>query len=249
MKPKTAVILAAGFGTRFGFLYPPKPLLLVNDPLISYPLRSLAVLGINKVFVTTNPWSYKLIKNYLDTLEYLDTDVEVLWSFWEENGASLILGLKRAFTLDDKVILTMSDHIFEPILPLKAFEALNRCEASIAADKRPKWVDIAESTKIKAENSLARFFGKSLSKYDFIDTGVFGFRSEILKFIVDAYKLGAKKVSDILNHIADKVKICIVDVSSSDWIDVDTLNELIFKAPSLVKVLREKLLDALINIR
>jgi choline kinase len=219
------------------FYYPPKPIVFFSKPLIYYPLVSLKSIGVESFYVIANPWSKELIEYVLSSslLGPFRYEVEVLWRFWEENGSSLVVGLNRAFSEDDRVILTMGDHVFEPKIALKVVNALDRCPASIAADRRPKWVDLKEATKIRAEGSLAKKFGKNLSNYNYVDTGVFGFRDDSLDLIKEAYVRGATRVSEIMNYLAKKSRVCVVDVTGSNWIDIDTIDELVFTAPLVLK--------------
>ena len=236
LRPDSAVVLAAGFGTRLRALHPPKPMILLSQPLIAYPLIALRTSGVSKVYVVANPWSRKYVEEFLDSIDFIDVEVEVLWRFWEENGSSMLLGLKRAFSRTDAVILTMSDHIFEPSLAIKAFSTLESCEVSIAADSRPRWTDIEEATKILSDGKgRAKIFGKRLENYDFVDTGVFAFRASVLSLIREAYEKGAQRVSEIMNYLAEKNKVCIADVTGSSWIDVDTIDELLFVAPKVAE--------------
>ncbi len=236
------MILAAGMGRRLGFVYPPKPIVMFSKPLLYYPLSSLVSIGVNNIYIVVNPWHKTYIERVMAYLSSITTKIEILWNYWEENGSSLLIGLKSAFTSgENEVILTMGDHIFEPSLPLKSFNMLNECSLSVAGDKDPNWVDINEATKIISyDNKYAKFFGKKIKRHDFIDTGVFAFRKESLDIIKEAYKSGALTVSEIMNHLARKTEICIADVTRSDWIDVDTFSELIFKATNVIKRIDEK---------
>ncbi len=244
MKPRTAVVLAAGMGRRLGFLYPPKPIVMLSKPLLYYSLSSLASIGIKRVYVVTNPWSRKLIEDVLKKVDLFSlTETEVLWRYWEENGSSLLTGLKRAFTLESEgVILVMSDHVFEPLIPLKSFEELEECPIAVGGDRSPRWVDVNEATKIRSfGDSYAKIFSKKLREFDFIDTGVFAFRRDSLEMIEEAYKNGALSVSEIMNYLAQRIRICIADVTGSSWIDVDTFSELMFDVPKVNEELNKKL--------
>ena len=244
LKPRTAVVLAAGMGRRLGFLYPPKPIVMLSKPLLYYSLSSFASIGIERVYVVANPWSRKLIEDVMKKVDLFSlVETEVLWRYWEENGSSLLIGLKRAFTLESEgVVLTMSDHVFEPLILLKSFEKLKECPVVVGGDKSPKWVDVNEATKIRSfKDHYAKIFSKKLREFDFIDTGVFAFRRDSLRVIEEAYKSGALSVSEVMNYIAQRIKICIADVTGSDWMDVDTFSELIFSVPKIDEELNEKL--------
>jgi len=223
-----AVVLAAGEGTRLRSVLGdrPKPLLPVKGkPLIRHVIDGLASCGISEVLVVVG-YNAKSLIRFLKELRV--PGLKVRWTLNDEyqrgNGVSLAKALLQA---DEKLILTMSDHLFERRL----LEALidEGEPLSLAVDRRPKYLrDIAEATKVlvSAEGYIVDI-GKHVSRWNAVDTGFFIVDRE---FVELAHRLSKSvhslTLSDVVRStLRDKV-FKAVDVTGCFWMDVDMSEDL-----------------------
>ena len=105
MRPESAMIFAAGFGTRMGALTKtmPKPLVpVLGKPMIDHALDLLADAGIQSVFVNTHYFADQL-ENHLSTHPSVTTiheEPEVLETGGGLKNALPLIGNKPVFTLN-----------------------------------------------------------------------------------------------------------------------------------------------------
>jgi glucose-1-phosphate thymidylyltransferase len=120
------IVLAGGLGTRF---HPVtrvvnKHLLDVYDePMISYPIRTLAQAGITDIVVVTGD-EITQFKRLLDDGSSLGVNIHYAYQ-QGERGIADALGKAEHFVQDSNVVVILGDNIFqEDITPyVKAFEA------------------------------------------------------------------------------------------------------------------------------
>ena len=243
------VVLAAGWGTRMGYHWPPKPLQrLSGGPLASYPLRALASIGVRDFYIVANPWTAGALEEALAPYgQYASTlEVVVLWEYWGENGVSMVAGLSRALVNHEEALLAMSDHVFEPSLAAAVLERLGGdCPIAVAGDPSPLWVDVGEATRIEASRGYVRRLGKGLTSFDYIDTGVFGFTRDALEPLRGALRESrTRSVSEVLTIASTRTPICVAETRGSRWADIDTVEELVSVGLGLAPRVEEVLLTA-----
>ena len=226
-----AVILAAGRGSRLGWLWPPKQLLSYGPhSILAHIIKTLGESGVlGNYYLVVNPWNRDYILDEARKAGCHSCQAIVLWRYWEENGVSMIIGLKAALVNNDMVILSMSDHIYPARLVNKVVSMLetSECPIVMAVDGEPELVELSEATKVLVRNGSVERVSKRLSEYNYVDAGVFGFTREALNVLIEAYKMGLRLISDMITYAVRYINVCPADVTGIPWVDVDTLDDAI----------------------
>jgi 1L-myo-inositol 1-phosphate cytidylyltransferase len=223
---RTAVILAAGEGSRMaGVRVVPKPLLELDGiPLIERAILGLARAGVLhfRVVVGDNAEVMERALRARPRLRQLDITLVRCRDARLGNGHSLAAG---AAGLDQPFILSMSDHVFDPRIPmwLQAQAVKDRDRVHLATDAAIDDVfDLDDATKVAVEGEAIRELGKTLESYSRVDVGLFYCPGWLGKAAVDAVSAGAHSVSDVM-HLAierDALRSCAIEPLF--WQDVDT---------------------------
>jgi len=224
-----ALVLAAGLSTRLGALARGAKFSVKvrSRPLISYPLTSLLLAGVEKIYIVVNPSGMERLEEVLASLGYVDVvNVVVNEEPWRENGYSLLVGASQLAA--DSFFVSMSDHIYPIELPMRLREVAEMWKDAVivvAGDRAPPYVDVEEATLIDAGGGLeVRRMGKSLRKWDFVDAGVFIMRREVVNVAREvASEKDVVKLSDVVNAAVERgLKAVVADITGIPWTEVDT---------------------------
>lgn len=210
MVPETAVILAAGLGTRMG--EKPKGLIKVAGREILYrTMRLLQENGVKKFVVVTNERCAPLYQEFIEKHSF---DAEIIINPEPEKGNGHSLHLAREKVLG-KFVLTMSDHAYSRDFIERAVKG-----EGLIADREPRWVDIEEATKVQVKDGNVWKIGKALKEWDAVDTGFFVLDDEIFKVteILENEKNGDYSLSEVM----ELANVPVTFVDGLGWIDVDT---------------------------
>lgn len=124
-----ALILAAGFGTRLGISADgnPKPMVQVgNEPLLSYNIRKLLNIGIDKIFINAH-YKYEIIKDFIDCNPEFKKIVFLIHEPVLLGTASTIKKLYRNEILTDLLVMHGDNYFEDSLINLqKSFYALDR---------------------------------------------------------------------------------------------------------------------------
>ncbi|MGI5900926.1 MAG: sugar phosphate nucleotidyltransferase [Desulfitobacteriia bacterium] len=221
-----AVLLAAGAGKRLRSHFKrPKPLVhLLGLSLIERNILGLKECGIKEFVVITGCYIDE-IRNSLGNGERLGVQIKYLHnSDWELGNGVSAFAFQKDYRSEKKFILLMADHIFEVPL-LKRFVAkaqeISQEEILLAADKRvDKIFDLADGTKIKADQDYALELGKNLTEFNAVDCGLFIGSKALLEALEVSIDRGEYALTDAVNILAreGKVKLHFVE---GIWEDVD----------------------------
>ncbi|NLM21198.1 MAG: NTP transferase domain-containing protein [Peptococcaceae bacterium] len=221
-----AVILAAGEGSRLrAFSNRPKPLIpLLGLSLIERNILALKECGINDFVIITGCYAHE-IRDYLGKGEQLGVNVNYLHnSDWKLGNGVSASTFQQLYCENEKYILMMADHIFEPELLKSVIEAAKNIEQDellLASDARlEKVYDLDECTKIIANGNRAERLGKKLKDFNAVDCGLFVDTGALQKALAISIGQGAYTLTDAVNLLAEegKVKLHFVD---HNWVDVD----------------------------
>ena len=207
------LILAAGHGSRLRAVSPSKPLTPVAGvPLIERVIRSAAAGGATRFTAATGHEAARL-EAFLDRLPFAIAPVRV--ADWDlPNGHSVLAG---AAAIAGDYLLTMADHLFDPAI-VRALIAAPPAALTLAVDRNlaSPLLDMDDATKVETDGTAIRRIGKTLARYDAIDTGLFRATPAL------AAALGAGgSLSEGVQRLADQGDAAIVEVSGSFWLDVD----------------------------
>ena len=220
------LILAAGMGTRLRSRAPSKPMAeLAGVPLIEQVVRLARAGGASRFLVVTG-YEGERLRTFLPGLaERVGVPIgTVANAHWERpNGHSVLAAADR---LDDEFLLLMSDHLFDPEIVRRLIEARRPDAAlTLAADRRLKspTLDVDDATKLQLdEQGRIVGIGKSLDRYDAIDTGIFLATPRLVDALQRSVGAGAAgSVSEGVQALARTGDAWTHDIGERWWIDVD----------------------------
>ncbi|NII56814.1 NTP transferase domain-containing protein [Sphingomonas aerolata] len=215
---ETAVILAAGEGSRLRASAPYKPLCPVaGRPLIAHALEGLAEAGLKRAIVTLS-YGRDAIEAYLASRSWPLHVETVLADHREPNGVS-VLAAADALAGQDAV-LAMCDHLVLPALYRRMATAGSGNGLRLGIDRRlgHPWVDPEDVTCVATNGSAIVAIGKGLEPHDAYDTGVFAISPRLGAALAT---LASPSLTEGVRMLAVENRADVVDCSDIDWIDVD----------------------------
>ncbi len=234
--PDTAVILAAGAGTRMrvGGAREPKPLVrLLGISLLERSMRTLRDMGVRRFIVVTGHEADRVAAHAHEIAKRNGLSVKVIQApDWHKgNGASAlaaenVLGAERVF------FLTMADHVLSPGMKDALCESpMPPQSVRLAVDfDRNAIFDLDDATKVSfgtsAETSSStrtiRKLGKDMDEWEAVDTGLFLCTHGLFSALRRAAKQGRHGLSDAMNILAQEGRLFAADVTGAFWMDADT---------------------------
>jgi 1L-myo-inositol 1-phosphate cytidylyltransferase len=211
------LVIAAGEGSRLRALAESKPLAPVaGTPLIERVVRAAAQGGASSFLVVTG-YRAEPLEDFLAGL----ADRQGLTIETVRNGLSVLAAADR---LEDDFLLAMSDHLFEPAI-VAALLTRGPGELILAVDRESEspLIDMDDATKVAlgAEGRIARI-GKSIERWDAIDTGLFRAGPALPAAIRASIEAGGQgSLSEGVQKLADEGRALALDVTGRWWMDVD----------------------------
>ena len=220
------LIIAAGQGTRLRSIAASKPLARVAGvPLIEHVVRSAAAGGASEFVVVTGYEAEPLEAFLAELADRSGFAIETVrnedWA--RPNGVSV---LAAEPLLGSEFILLMSDHPFDPsilrdmILADRGGAALTLA-ADFAVDN--PLLDLDDATKIElGDGGRIRRIGKTLPRYDAVDTGIFIAGPALLDSLRASIAGGGTgSLSEGVQALASADRAFIWDCGGRWWLDVD----------------------------
>lgn len=210
-----ALIIAAGHGSRLRGLSPSKPLTPVAGmPLIERVIRAAAAGGASAFTVVTGHEAVR-VEAFLVTLAEFRIDPVRVPDWDLPNGHSVAAG---ATTIDGDYLLMMADHLFDPLIVRRLIDA-PPAPLTLAVDRdlANPLLDMDDATRVEtgADGAILRI-GKSLERFDAIDTGLFRATPALAAALG-----GGGSLSDGVQRLADEGRARTLDVTGAGWLDVD----------------------------
>lgn len=243
---KTAVILAAGNGTRLAGdregPAPSKPLTeLAGIPLVVRTLMTLQAGGFDRAVLVTG---YRGAEVQAALRSDRRVRLELAFAHNEQwrqsNGVSVLAA--RPFVHGGEFHLLMSDHIFDvAILDALAAARLPAGGALLAVDRKLGSIfDMDDATKVVTdEQGLIVRIGKELEEFGAVDTGVFRCTPALFDALEAAReRRGDCSLSDGVGTLAATGRMGTVDVGDAWWQDVDTPGSMVFGRRLLLEAAR-----------
>ncbi len=221
-----AVIIAAGRGERMGRLTSsiPKPLItLKKHSLIEYVITSCKKAGINDFLIVTG-YKGELIQRKLGEGKELGVNIKYVSNpHWQKGNATSLMAAREELEDEKKFILSMSDHIYNEALLIKALNDYNG-KPMVCVDRNPVHVkDLEDATKVMVRlDGSVKDIGKEIVEWNYIDTGVFILPSNVFKVLDET-------VSELSKHMMmfiEAKQLIACDVTEIPWLDVDNLQDL-----------------------
>jgi choline kinase len=224
-KVKTCLILAAGNGTRIrsvsGGL--PKPLVPFHGkPILEHVILRAHQAGIDR-FVIVVGYRSDLIRSWLESRRL--GDISVIWvenpEYHKHNGISV---LKAREEIDEKFLLLMADHVFEPETAKALMkEPLAADEVILAVDPNIDRVfDLDDATKVRRDGNHIVDIGKEIANYDALDTGMFLCSPVLFEKLESATIDGNCSLSDGMRQLARERGLRALEIGDAGWQDLDT---------------------------
>jgi 1L-myo-inositol 1-phosphate cytidylyltransferase len=236
----TAVILAAGLGTRLNIIsgYLPKPLVRFEGvPLLEHVMTDAAQAGIERFVIVVGHQS-QLVRRWFASSSLRNKSVTWVENteYHKKNGISL---LKAKPAVDSPFLLLMSDHIFEPATAAAMVrQPLGSNQVILAVDHKLDCIfDLDDATKVVRIGDHITRIGKNLTSYDAIDTGMFLCTPAVFDALETATKDGDCSLSDGMQYMASHRKLRAYDIEDAVWQDIDTPEMLDFAQVQLSTLL------------
>jgi len=230
MGPKTAVIVAAGNGTRLrqGIrAAPPKPLFRLGGMrLIERVIVTLESRGIRRFRIVVGYRASEVVAALKKSkvLKKLRVKIDFILcpGFRKGNGHSLASGTGD---LDEPFLLAMSDHVYDP----RQVDALLEAAAEephrtlLVTEPDPeRTFDLEDATKVRVdgEGNIVSI-GKDIRRFTQVDTGLFYFPAGAASLIKDEIDSGGHGISDVVRRTIGLNLFRAVPVTGAAWQDVD----------------------------
>ncbi len=226
-RPTTAVILAAGLGSRLACLCDqPKPLApLLGLSLIERAICTFALdLGIRRVIVVLGHGAEQLEARLRDVAARRGVSIEcVRAANWQlGNGASALA--VRDLVGEGPFFLAMADHLFDAEMGhLLAARPPRPGQILLAVDRDQQRVfDLEDVTRVRLADGRIAAIGKGLDRWDAADTGLFLCTDGLFEGLARAAAKGRHGLSDGVRELAAEGRALAIDASGHWWLDVDT---------------------------
>jgi glucose-1-phosphate thymidylyltransferase len=233
------IILAGGMGSRLLPLtkVTNKHLLpIYNEPMIYYPIKTLAAAGIRDVLIVVGGESIG------DFLRLLGSGKEfgVNLSYRCQEGSAGIpvaLSLGREFAGNDSVMVVLGDNVMEDSLSKEASSFVSGAKIFLKEVKDPERYGVA---RLEGNNVAEIVEKPKVAPSNLCVTGVYMFDKEVFS-IISSLKPSARgeyEIVDVLNAYLKKGQLSWAKVAGY-WTDAGTL-EALFEANTLVRSKRLK---------
>jgi len=227
-----AVIIAAGCGSRLIEKHQgiPKSLLEISGKrIIDDIITKIDQCGIKHIIIVTG-FKRHLLESGMDRYENTAVKIDFVYNpDWRKANGISIFAAKKNFSPDEEFVLLMSDHIFDRQILQKIVDAkINAEEALLALDFKINQIpDLDDGMKIQCTRKQADIFkigrfGKTLTEYSAIDTGVFKFNYGFFTVLEKTILSGKESLSDSCNSLAKGGKMLGLDIGADLWLDIDT---------------------------
>jgi 1L-myo-inositol 1-phosphate cytidylyltransferase len=215
----TAILLAAGEGSRLRSVAPFKPLCTVaGQTLLAHAIDGLAEAGLNRVVVVLGYGADEIAAHVAARSWPLAVETVMTRDYRAPNGTSVLAA--EPLVGAEQALLAMCDHLVEPALYRLVAEAGVTQGARLGIDRRigSSWVDIDDVTRVQTEGERIVAIGKDLVPYDCFDTGVFAIGPALFSAL---RSLDSPSLTEGMRVLAAAGGALTVDCSDLVWIDVD----------------------------
>lgn len=186
----------------------------ILDPLISLNLEILIVTG----------YYGEKIKNYVK--KNYDWDISFIRnSQWEEGNGISVLKSEKYLRNEDKFLLLMSDHIFNPSFLDNLIEK-DPQECYLCVDTNVNNVSgLEEATKVYIEKDRILDIGKNILNYNGVDCGIFLTTPYIFDVLKENINI-ENTLNNAMKRLSTERNLYTYDITGNFWIDIDTEEDL-----------------------
>ena len=215
----TAILLAAGEGSRLRPAAPLKPLCTVaGRPLLAHALSGLADAGLTRAVVVLGYGADEIAAHIAARSWPLAVETVLNEDYRSPNGTSVLAA--EPLVGADEALLAMCDHLVEPALYGLVAQAGASSGARLAVDRRidSDWVDIEDVTRVQTAGDQVIAIGKGLVPFDCFDTGVFAIGRSLFTAL---RTLESPSLTEGMRVLARAGNALTIDCGDLCWIDVD----------------------------
>lgn len=215
----TAILLAAGEGSRLRAMTPSKPLCVVGGrTLLEHAVAGVAAAGMTRVIIVLG-YEADAIRAHLASRAWPVT-IETVMSadYRKPNGVSVLAA--EALTGGGEALLAMCDHLVEPALYRRVADAGARGGLTLGIDRllEQEAVDMEDVTRVETNGDAIVTIGKGIATFDCFDTGVFAIGPGLFEALK---QFDAPSLSAGVGLLAEQGLARVVDCTGLGWIDVD----------------------------
>ena len=230
---RTAVVVAAGMGSRLGdqTRNTPKPLVEVGGrPLLWYVLRGLGLAGIRRCVVVVG-YLRHLIESRLPGLVPAGMEVTtVVNPAWERPNGLSVLRARAELSDVPRFVVHMADHLIEP----QALECLlgSTRVPGLLVDPNPSATcDLEDATRVWVEDASVCRIGKLLEPFNGVDTGAFILDHSVFGALEESADGGDESLTGGMRRLARRGSLAAVALpAGAEWLDIDTARDLALAA-------------------
>lgn len=215
----TAILLAAGEGSRLRSAAPLKPLCKVaGRSLLAHALAGFAEAGLKRAVVVLGCGADEIAAHIAEHPWPLAVEMVTNKDFRRPNGTSVLTA--EPLVGAEEAVLAMCDHLVDPALYRLVAEAGASAGARLAIDRRidSDWVDIEDVTRVETASDRIVAIGKGLAPYDCFDTGVFAIGPALFAAL---RRLESPSLTEGMCALAAEGTALTVDCGDLGWIDID----------------------------
>jgi 1L-myo-inositol 1-phosphate cytidylyltransferase len=215
----TAILLAAGEGSRLRSAAPFKPLCTVaGRSLLAHALEGFAEAGLTRAIVVLGYGADEIAAHIAARRWPVAVETVTNSDYRSPNGTSVLAA--EALVGTEEALLAMCDHLVEPALYRLVAEAGASAGARLGVDRRigSDWVDIEDVTRVQTAGDRILAIGKGLVPYDCFDTGVFAIGPALFAAL---RTLQSPSLTEGMRVLSDQGRALTVDCGDLVWIDID----------------------------
>lgn len=216
---ETAILLAAGEGSRLRSVAPFKPLCPVaGRTLLAHALLGLSEAGLTRAVVVLG-YGATEIESYLTSQAWpIIVETVRVEDYRLPNGTSVLAA--EPLVGDAEAVLAMCDHLVDPVIYRRMAQIGASGGTCLAIDRRldSKWIDLEDVTCALTEGEQIAAIGKGLDIYNAFDAGVFAIGPALFAAL---RQLEAPSLTEGMRVLAARGAAFATDCSDLDWIDVD----------------------------
>ena len=216
---ETAILLAAGEGSRLRSAAPFKPLCTVaGHSLLAHAASGLAQAGLKRVVVVLGYGADPIAAHIAAQPWPLVVETAATADYRRPNGTSLLAA--EPLVAGEETLLAMCDHLVDPALYRRVAKAGASAGARLGVDRRVEsdWIDLDDVTRVQTSGERIVALGKGLTPYDCFDTGVFAIAPAIFAAL---RSLEDPSLTEGIRVLAAQGTALTVDCDDLAWIDVD----------------------------
>lgn len=234
---KKALVLAAGQGTRLNGDCPKPAFPILGLPLLARTLLRLEEAGIEEAYVVVG-YGADRVREAISRVPQIGLDLHWIENpAWErENGLS-VLAAREA--LRTPFILAMADHLFDPEIVRRLRSArVPEAGIALAVDQDIERVpDLEDATRVLVEGDRIVDIGKSLDRFNAVDTGLFLATPGLFGALEEAASEGAYSLSAGIRRLGKRGLARAERIGDAGWLDIDT--------PAAVREAERRLMNGL----